>query len=171
MGDIDNTPGPMFWDEKAGGGIITNETDALFEQENQGFPSQYFFASSPHHPIMFLAVYLTMHRVMDVASVKKQYIPFVTGPGAVKSAFIAFAGGKGYPEAGVYPGLMSNHTVTIIGSKIQARNGVYVSRAPKNLEKKNGFKEMNITHFGQVDRSRTPDKSCMTLLSHLEEEA
>ena len=87
--DIDNTPGPKFWDEKTGGGIITNETDALFEQESQRFPSQYFFASSPHHPIMFLAVYQTMHRVMDVASVKEQYIPFVTGPGAIKSAFVS----------------------------------------------------------------------------------
>jgi len=86
--DIDNRPGPRFWDEKTGS-IITDETDALFEQENQGFPSQYFFASSPHHPIMFLAVYQTMHRVMDVTSVRQQFVPFVTGPGATKSAFVS----------------------------------------------------------------------------------
>ena len=84
--DIDNAPGPWFWNET--GSVITNETDALFEQERDGFPSQYFFASSPHHPIMFLAVYDLMRRVMDVQSVQKQYVPFVTGPGAVKQAFV-----------------------------------------------------------------------------------
>ena len=84
--DIDNAPGVLFWNET--GSVITNETDALFEQEKGGFPSQYFFASSPHHPIMFLAVYNTMHRVTDLQSVRKQYVPFVTGPGAIKSAFV-----------------------------------------------------------------------------------
>ena len=84
--DIDNAPGPWLWNET--GSVITNETDALFEQERDGFPSQYFFAASPHHPVMFLAVYQLMHRVMDVASVQRQYVPFVTGPGAIKKAFV-----------------------------------------------------------------------------------
>ena len=48
--DIDNAPGPWFWNET--GSVITNETDALFEQERDGFPSQYFFAASPRHPVM-----------------------------------------------------------------------------------------------------------------------
>ena len=85
--DIDNRPGPWFGNNETDR-VIADETDALFEQEREGFPSQYFFASSPHHPIMFLAVYQTMHRVMDLKSVKQQYIPFVTGPGAIKSAFV-----------------------------------------------------------------------------------
>ena len=85
--DIDNGPGPWFWNET--GSVINNETDALFEQERDGFPSQYFFAASPRHPVMYLAVYDTMHRVMDVNSVQRQYVPFVTGPGAVKMAFVS----------------------------------------------------------------------------------
>ena len=87
--DIDNAPGPLLWNET--GSAITNETDALFEQERDGFPSQYFFAASHHHPVMFLAVLDTMHRVMDVSSVQKQYVPFVTGPGAIKAAFVSFS--------------------------------------------------------------------------------
>jgi len=64
-----------------------------------------------------------------------------------------------------------SRTVTIVGSKRDANNGVYLSRAPKNLDKNNGFKEMNITDWGHVDISRIPDKSCITFLSYLEDEA
>ena len=48
--DIDNAPGPWFYNDT--GGVITDKIDALFEQERERFPSQYFFAASPHHPIM-----------------------------------------------------------------------------------------------------------------------
>ena len=85
--DIDNAPGPWFWNET--GSVITNTTDALFEQERDGFPSQYFFAVSPHHPIMYLAVQNALLRLMETQSVRKQYVPFVTGPGAIKSAVVS----------------------------------------------------------------------------------
>ena len=85
--DIDNAPGPWFWNKT--GSAITNATDALFEQEKDGFPSQYFFAASPHHPVMYLAVQMTMLRLMEVQSIMKQYVPFVTGPGAIKSAVVS----------------------------------------------------------------------------------
>ena len=85
--DIDNAPGPWFWNET--GGVITNATDALFEQEKDGFPSQYFFAASPRHPVMYLAVQNALLRVMEVQSIMKQYVPFVTGPGAIKSAVVS----------------------------------------------------------------------------------
>ena len=86
--DIDNAPGPWFWNET--GSVITNTTDALFEQEKDGFPSQYFFAAAPHHPIMYLAVQNALLRLMEVQSVRKQYVPFVTGPGAIKSAVVSY---------------------------------------------------------------------------------
>jgi len=85
--DIDNSPGPWLWNES--GSAITNATDALFEQEKGGFPSQYFFAASPHHPVMYLAVQNALLRVMEVKSIMKQYVPFVTGPGAIKSAVVS----------------------------------------------------------------------------------
>ena len=85
--DIDNAPGPWFWNET--GSVIINATDALFEQERDGFPSQYFFAASPRHPVMYLAVQNALLRVMQVQSIKRQYVPFVTGPGAIKSAVVS----------------------------------------------------------------------------------
>lgn len=85
--DINNSPGPWFWNET--GSVITDVTDALFEQERDGFPSQYFFAASPHHPIMYLAVQNALLRVMEVKSMMRQYVPFVTGPGAIKSAVVS----------------------------------------------------------------------------------
>ena len=85
--DIDNAPGPWFWNKT--GSAITNTTDALFEQEKDGFPSQYFFAASPHHPVMYLAVQNALLRVMEAQSIKRQYVPFVTGPGAIKSAVVS----------------------------------------------------------------------------------
>ena len=85
--DIDNAPGPWLWNET--GSVITNTTDALFEQERGGFPSQYFFAASSHHPVMYLAVQNALLRVMEVQSIMKQYVPFVTGPGAIKSAVVS----------------------------------------------------------------------------------
>jgi mannosyltransferase OCH1-like enzyme len=85
--DIDNSPGPWLWNES--GSAITNTTDALFEQERGRFPSQYFFAASPHHPVMYLAVQNALLRVMEVKSIMKQYVPFVTGPGAIKAAVVS----------------------------------------------------------------------------------
>mmetsp|Transcript_18764 Transcript_18764/g.23625 ORF Transcript_18764/g.23625 Transcript_18764/m.23625 type:complete len:366 (+) Transcript_18764:124-1221(+) len=167
--DIDNAPGPWFWNET--GSAITNETDALFEQEHGGFPSQYFFAASPHHPVMFLAVYDTMHRVMDVESVQRQYVPFVTGPGAIKKAFIHFAGGKGYPDAGLYHGSMTkNRSVTVVGSRKIARSGAYLRRDTRSVQKGAGYNEMNLTHWSKVNTTEKPDHWCITVLGDIQEE-
>lgn len=47
--DIDNAPGDLF----ANGTVIHDQMDSFFEQEREGFPSQYFFAGKP---IIFLYV-------------------------------------------------------------------------------------------------------------------
>lgn len=85
--DIDNAPGHAFYNNETGS-VITSETDSLFEQEHGGFPSQYFFAASLRHPLMYLAVQHTMVRLLSVESIQNQYVPFVTGPGAIKSAMV-----------------------------------------------------------------------------------
>ena len=48
--DADNAPGDLFNE----GRIITEEMDSVFERELGGFPSQYFFASSPGSPGKFV---------------------------------------------------------------------------------------------------------------------
>ena len=91
--DLDNAPGPLFvWNNalKDGDGrastIISGEMDALFEVEIGRFPSQYFFAASPHHPVMYFALQNAIGWLLDVNDVDLQRIPFITGPGALKAA-------------------------------------------------------------------------------------
>lgn len=55
--DMDNLPG-LFLNETT----ITPDIDAFFLQEKGGFLSQFFFAVSPKHPLMFLAVHDVMER-------------------------------------------------------------------------------------------------------------
>jgi hypothetical protein len=112
--DIDTGPGPQFTGE-----IITSKDDAWFVQEKGGFLTQYFIAASPRHPIMFFAVLSTLERLMDVDNVLEQYVPFVTGPGAMKSAGIKFMFGDprfGKPRKGFYTGV-ANRTLTVYASK------------------------------------------------------
>ena len=88
--DLDNAPGPLFatnnTSKRDGGGdigdsrtIIDNDMDALFEVDIGRFPSQYFFAVSPHHPVMYFALQNSIDRLLDVNDVHLQKIPFVTG--------------------------------------------------------------------------------------------
>eukprot|EP00978_Attheya_sp_CCMP212_P048319 scaffold503952_cov63-Attheya_sp.AAC.1 len=114
--DLDNAPGKE-WNN---GTVITDEMDSFLEQEKGGFPSQYFLAASPHHPLMYNMVKATIHRLLDVSNIKRQYVPFVTGPGATKTGVIMTIGGTGYPSKGEYAGVHGRN-VTIVGSPQEAR--------------------------------------------------
>lgn len=92
--DIDAAPGPKF--ENAT--IINDDDDAWFVVERIGIPSQYFMAASPRHPFMHLLVTVTLRRLMEVQNVGLQYVPFVTGPGALKEAWMHFT--YSYPNEG-----------------------------------------------------------------------
>mmetsp|Transcript_19687 Transcript_19687/g.28971 ORF Transcript_19687/g.28971 Transcript_19687/m.28971 type:complete len:337 (-) Transcript_19687:176-1186(-) len=159
--DIDNKPG-----EKIFNGTAIQGNDAYLLVESGGFPSQYFIAASPKHPLMYLAVHQTLHRLMSVDSVLKQYVPFVTGPGALKSAFIAFTRNKsdGYPTAGNYDGL-GDRNVTIAASRGTGRQ--YVCRDCVE-GKQDGYNQMNMSHFSKYGRENRQqvdlDKSCFEVL-------
>ncbi len=89
--DVDNAPGPNFVVNGASSStVISDDMDALFEIEKEGFPSQYFFAVRPHHPVMYFAVQNAIDRLLDVNDVHSQKVPFVTGPGALKAAVVSF---------------------------------------------------------------------------------
>lgn len=57
--DMDNYPGVNL----ENGTAFTPDLDAFFIQEGGGFLSQYFFATSPKHPLMFQAVQDVMNTV------------------------------------------------------------------------------------------------------------
>ena len=200
---MDNVPGQLF-----NGSTITPDIDAFFLQEQGGFLSQFFFAVSPKHPMMFLAVHDVMQRTWqplllcnwlnslvhswlnapfclcdppNLQSVNdprnahlemhgaddtgKIYIPFSTGPGSTKRAFLRFMGGTskspdafnnkyGYPEAGTYVGKFGkDRSVTVVGSRRTGNNWVF--RSALGRQKGKAWELMNITDYQQVNKQRS----------------
>ena len=84
--DIDNAPGPLL----RYGQDITNDMETYLEVESGRYPGQYFIASTPHHPLMYFTLHETIRRLFEVKLVDEQYVPFVTGPGALKNGMVRF---------------------------------------------------------------------------------
>ena len=135
--DFDNGPTDAFLNGEA----ISATDDAWFPIEQLGVLSQFFFASSPRHPLMWLLVQHTIQRLLTLPDVDSQYAPVITGPGALRVAFMEYNGvPPGSPMAkssdtrvsfqrvvnGLYHG-WNNSTVTVVGKKQFA--GQYVKRA------------------------------------------
>jgi hypothetical protein len=113
--------------------IDYDHDEAFFVVESLGIQSQYFMVARPRHPLMYLLVQMTLLRLYEVTDVGTQYVPFVTGPGALKNAFIHYMGqqhgdktGMSVYEqfqkvgAGVYRGATpeTNHTtVRVVGNR------------------------------------------------------
>jgi len=150
--DLDNAPGQGLLN----GTIITDDVDSFFEQEKGKFPSQYFMAASPHHPVMYFMVMTTIERLLLLTSISNQYVPFITGPGATKTAVIK-AFGTGYPTKGHYVGVY-NRTMTVVGSPNEARQGLYLRR--DSVRKANQYKLMNMTHYNNKERLKQKQHSC-----------
>ena len=143
--DIDNGIGKFFND------TLFKDEDALFEVEKGGYPSQYFFAASPHHPVMYYTIQTTISRLLEVTNVHKQYVPFVTGPGAVKTG-VHNCVGDGYPAAGRYD-IIGNRSLTMVGRK--GKNTLYVKRDA--LKNQDSFAQMNMTHYSDLAWKKDPN--------------
>jgi mannosyltransferase OCH1-like enzyme len=170
--DIDNLP-KLF-----NGTTIKNEDQSFFVVERIGVPSQYFMAAEPHHPLLYLLVQVTLHRLYDLSDVENQYVPFVTGPGALKNAFIAFMNKQNSPvnsskyesfqrvHQGHFTGL-HNRTATLVGK--QRNSNEYVARGvvPR---KANLYMTMNMTHFGR-EKKEPIIESCFQRLYRREDSA
>ena len=156
--DIDNAP------RKLNATLIQETDQAFFVVEEAGYLSQYFMASAPKHPLLFLLIQSTIHRLYDLNDVDHQYVPFVTGPGALKQAFLHFTHQQGPNSAaikpttaspnvalvheGVYSGI-ENATVTVIGRRGTASDE-YVARNVIYKKRKIYAELMNMTHFSRV---------------------
>jgi hypothetical protein len=148
--DIDNAPGPNF--ENAT--VITDDTDSWFVVERLGIISQYVMVATPKHPFMDIAVMHCLARLLDVASVGTQYVPFVTGPGVIKSAMIRFmrseSNGGAYQKvpAGHYVGV-DNRSVTVVGSRGDSNS--WIQRVSLDERHKSvGYATMGMKHFSRV---------------------
>lgn len=156
--DIDNAP------RKLNSTRIQETDQAFFVVEEAGYLSQYFMASAPKHPLMFMLIQSTLHRLYDLNDVDHQYVPFVTGPGALKQAFLHFLHEQGPNTAaikntttsknaaivqeGVYIGI-SNATVTVVGRRGKASDE-YVARNVIYKKRRIYAELMNMTHFSRV---------------------
>lgn len=175
--DIDNAP------RKLNATLIQKSDQAFFVVEEAGYLSQYFMASAPKHPLMFLLIQSTLHRLYDLNDVDHQYVPFVTGPGALKQAFLHFLHEQGPNSAaqvknttqrnaaivqeGVYVGI-DNATVTVVGRRGKASDE-YVARNVIYKKRRIYADLMNMTHFSRVHsdpsvKSQLKTDSCLERL-------
>lgn len=154
--DIDNAPGPKF----RNGTVIKDDDDAWFVVERIGVLSQYFMATSPKHPIIFVALTTLMERLLEVENIQKQYVPYVTGPGTMKSAMILFmkdATNFEKVKKGKYIGL-AGRSVTVEGTR--GKSNRYVKReSVSGIHKKGGYAAMGMTHFSTKVHD-APTSSC-----------
>ena len=102
--------------------------------------------------MMYFAVTTTISRLLDTKNVLNQYVPFVTGPGAIKTAFILAAGTQGYPTAGLYPSV-HNRTVSVVGSPEMAKWKLYVAR-DSIRRKSEHFAKMNMVSYGVFEKMK-----------------
>lgn len=153
--DIDNAPGPKFLN----GSVIQDDDDSWFVVEALGILSQYFMAASPRHPFIHIALMQLFERLLQVDNIRKQYVPFVTGPGTIKSAMMIFRNDKVNEKVtkGKYVG-WDGRSVTVEGVRGQAH--VYVIRESVNgIHKKGGYVAMGMNHFSSTQKS-APTDSC-----------
>jgi hypothetical protein len=64
--------------------------ESFFVIERGGWLSQYFMATQPGHILMQLLIDRCMERLLNQTDIYHLYIPAVTGPGALKVAFMHF---------------------------------------------------------------------------------
>ncbi|KAG7342747.1 glycosyltransferase sugar-binding protein containing DXD motif [Nitzschia inconspicua] len=164
--DMDSAPGDLFFTKDNSTTIISSDDDAFFEVERIGVLSQYFMAASPKHPIMFLAVQQVFARLMDTDSIGHQYVPYVTGPGALKTAFIRFMGetSGGIVSSGIYTS-PTNRSLTVVGKR--RSNNQYIRRESLNaMDKKRGYELMGMKHFSRAGDPKL-NTSCYLHLYHV----
>jgi hypothetical protein len=143
--DIDCSPSRTFTSSS----IDHDNDDAFFPLEALGIPSQYFFAASPRHPVMYLSAKHALQELSFRNDIGYNNAASTTGPGAFKTGFILFqqlAGisSNGYVTEGVYMGA-HGRSVRIVGSKELPHE--YISREGIRGNKKRDYDLMGMTHF------------------------
>jgi len=139
--DIDNTP--TGFNENS----ISDEDDSFFVIEALGIISQFFIASSPHHPLMKLSLERGLNALRGTVNVMRNNPSRTTGPAALKNGFIQFMNNTsdGYVDAGTYVGI-DNRSVTAIGIKTNPRE--YINRGGlSDRDKMKHYAAMGMEHF------------------------
>lgn len=83
--DIDNWPTDAFQES-----TIRSDLSGFFFHDGRQRPSQWFMAVEPVHPFMHLAMSHIIQNVLDMTRLPKPMVTLVTGPNAVKNAYVYF---------------------------------------------------------------------------------
>ena len=167
--DIDNAPTARF-----DASTIHRDDDAFFVKERSGILSQYFMATTPRHPLIYLLVHHMMNKLLALNDVGSQTVSVVTGPGALRHAFCGFVGGQGAnhkpytwpkdwcwnPESKLWRGL-DNYTVRLAGSEDDPDDLVARDIIP---DKNEIYKRMNMTYFRDLPKHGPIAESCFQRL-------
>jgi mannosyltransferase OCH1-like enzyme len=158
---------------------IASNDEAFFVIEGARILSQFFFAARPKHPLMFLLIQQILLRSLMLNSVDHAYVPFVTGPGALKTAFVHYMNSQGpneprnskinhysryrnLSEEGVYHGI-GNSSVTVKGDPLHS--SFYIRRTGIKHKNQN-YAKMNMTHFSDKGEKTNNTDSCMNRIHH-----
>lgn len=158
--DIDDSP--VGFNEHT----IQPDDDSWFPIEGLGIVAQFFFASSPGHPVMKYAIDFGIQNLRNIVNVMRNNPARSTGPGALKNAFIMLMNGtsNGYIDAGLYKGISSPRNMTVVGSKTNSAE--YVNRQGLNAGDKSAYyKALGIEHFHQT--SRYPQQGRISCMEHI----
>ena len=123
---------------------------------------------------MFLAIHDVFERML-ISDLGSFDVPYATGPHCLKRAFIKFMGvsleksnsprGPSYTNlvAGIYHGASNGQrSVSVVGDR--KNSGKWIKRyALRGKDKREGFKAMNITNYGEVEKS-VMNRTCIGLM-------
>jgi hypothetical protein len=130
-------------------------------KHDTGFPSQYFFAMSPHHPVAYFMMSSALDNLLSNPKplARRAAAPFITGPRACKNGVIMSIGGNGYPPHGEYHGVYDRN-ITMLGSPRDARRGKYLRRGNARQMSPNDEKKMGMEHYHGPTGVQLPSHTC-----------
>lgn len=123
---------------------------------------------------MFLAIHDVFERML-ISDLGSFDVPYATGPHCLKRAFIKFMGvsleksntprGPSYTNLvpGVYHGASNGQrSVSVMGGR--KTSGRWIVRyALRGRDKRDGFKAMNITNYGEV-KKKALNRTCISVM-------
>jgi hypothetical protein len=155
--DIDNAP------HKFNGTTIQPEDDAFFQIDISGYPSQWFMAVAPRHPMLYLTIEAILYNIAwNIKDTGNLKVIWTTGPGAVEQGFRLFSryNKDDYP-AGHYVGT-EGRSARLVGDREDQDEYVW-----RNMikDKEDLYEKMNMTHL--VRMGMDDNGTNLTCLEHL----
>jgi hypothetical protein len=167
--DLDSGPGKLWTDD-----LIKDDDDGFFVVDIAHLLSQYFFAVSPKHPLMYYAVEHVLLNLLKAPDTGTLHVAHSTGPWAIHFAFVSFLQDAGVKRVGMPPFKTpaespvkagkfygpASRSITVVGQG-KERSDDYVRREViAYAQKLNNYKAMNMTHH-RDDQKLASNAGCI----------